>query len=38
MVIYNKDILVEEQLWYYLINSWKSKKAHIFPNGIRKWM
>ena len=29
-----KAILVEEQLWYYLNDSWEDKEFHTLPKGI----
>ena len=29
-----KAILVEEQLWYYLIHIWEEKRNHSFSKGI----
>ena len=29
-----KDILLEEQQWYYLTHSWEDKGVHTFPKGI----
>ena len=29
-----KAILLEEQLWYYLTDSWEDKGVHTFPKGI----
>ena len=33
-LFYAKDILVEEQLWYYLTNGWRDKRVHAFSNNI----
>ena len=29
-----KAILIEEQQWYYLIQSWRDKRVYAFPNVI----
>ena len=38
-VINAKSILVEEQKWYYLTNSWGDKGVYTFPGGgvVQKW-